>query len=175
MMHLITGGSGSGKSAYAEQQVMEAGEKKRIYVATMMPYGEEGKMRVKRHREMRKEKQFETIESPIRLDKIRIPNRGIVLREDLGNLTANELYDPKGAGVNTAKAVLHGVEILYKQCEHLIVVGNEVFSGGAAYADETDLYLKVLAQIQNGIAARADLVCRVVCGITVYYKGGGKV
>ena len=28
MMHLITGGSGSGKSAYAEQQVMEAGEKK---------------------------------------------------------------------------------------------------------------------------------------------------
>ena len=52
MMHLITGGSGSGKSAYAERQVMEAGEKKRIYVATMMPYGEEGKMRVKRHRDL---------------------------------------------------------------------------------------------------------------------------
>lgn len=87
------------------------------------------------------------------LIKIRIPNRGIVLLEDLGNLTANELYDPKGAGVNTAEAVLYGVEILYKQCEHLIVVGNEVFSGGAEYADETDLYLKALAQIQNGIAA----------------------
>ena len=94
---------------------------------------------------------------------------------DLGNLTANELYDPKGAGINTAEAVLYGVEILYKQCEHLIVVGNEVFSGGTAYADETDLYLKALAQIQNGIAARADYVCRVVCGIPVYYKGGGKI
>mgnify|MGYP000762028840 FL=1 len=94
---------------------------------------------------------------------------------DSGNLTANELYDPKGAGVNTAEAVLYGVEILYKQCEHLIIVGNEVFSGGTAYADETDLYLKALAQIQNGIAARADHVCRVVCGIPVYYKGGEKV
>ena len=47
--------------------------------------------------------------------------------------------------------------------------------GDFAVTDETDLYLKVLAQIQNGIAARADLVCRVVCGIPVYYKGGGKV
>ena len=78
-------------------------------------------------------------------------------------------------GVNTAEAVLYGVEILYKQCEHLIIVGNEVFSGGAAYADDTDLYLKALAQIQNGIAACADHVCRVVCGIPVYYKGGDKV
>ena len=124
---------------------------------------------------MRKEKQFETIESPICLDRIRISNRGTVLLEDLGNLTANELYDPKGAGINTAEAVLHGVEILYKQCKHLIIVGNEVFSGGAEYADETNLYLKVLAQIQNGIAARADNVCRVVCGISVYYKGGERV
>ena len=31
MMHLITGGSGCGKSAYAVQLVLEAGEKKRIY------------------------------------------------------------------------------------------------------------------------------------------------
>ena len=38
-----------------------------------------------------------------------------------------------------------------------------------------DLYLKALAQIQNGIAACADHVCRVVCGIPVYYKGGDKV
>ena len=120
---------------------------------------------------MRKEKQFETIESPISLDKIRIPNRGIVLLEDLGNLTANELYDPKGAGVNTTEAVLYGVEILYKQCEHLIVVGNEVFSGGADYAGDTGRYLKALAQVNNALAARADHVVRVVCGIPVYYKG----
>ena len=43
MMHLVTGGSGSGKSAYAEQQVLEAGDAPRYYIATMMPYGEEGR------------------------------------------------------------------------------------------------------------------------------------
>ena len=132
---------------------------------------EECAKRVEKHRAMRKEKQFETIESPISLDKIRMPNRGIVLLEDLGNLTANELYDPKGAGVNTAEAVLYGVEILYKQCEHLIIVGNEVFSGGADYAGDTGRYLLALAQVNNALAARADAVVRVVCGIPVYYKG----
>ena len=43
MLHLITGGSGSGKSAYAEAQVMSAGIEKKIYIATMIPYGEEGR------------------------------------------------------------------------------------------------------------------------------------
>ena len=43
MMHLVTGGSGSGKSAYAEQQVLAAGDAPRYYIATMMPYGEEGR------------------------------------------------------------------------------------------------------------------------------------
>lgn len=174
MLTLVIGGAASGKSAYAESLTLKY-PLPRYYVATMQVWDEECAKRVEKHRVMRKEKQFETIESPISLDKIRMPNRGIVLLEDLGNLTANELYDPKGAGVNTAEAVLYGVEILYKQCEHLIVVGNEVFSGGAEYADETDLYLKALAQIQNGIAARADHVCRVVCGIPVYYKGGEKL
>ena len=62
MMHLVTGGSGSGKSAYAEQQVLEAGDAPRYYIATMMPYGEEGRRRVEKHRRMRREKHFETIE-----------------------------------------------------------------------------------------------------------------
>ena len=127
-MTLVLGGAASGKSEYAESLVLKT-TGPRYYLATMQVWDEECAKRVEKHRAMRKEKQFETIESPISLDKIRIPNRGIVLLEDLGNLTANELYDPKGAGVNTAEAILYGVEILYKQCEHLIVVGNEVFSG----------------------------------------------
>ena len=174
MLMLVLGGAASGKSAYAESLVLKTGLP-RYYLATMQVWDAECAARVEKHRKMRAQKQFETLECPLHLDRLALPGRGTVLLEDLGNLTANELYDPKGAGVNTAEAVLYGVEILYKQCEHLIIVGNEVFSGGTAYADETDLYLKALAQIQNGIAARADHVCRVVCGIPVYYKGGEKV
>ena len=96
---------------------------------------------------------------------------GTVLLEDLGNLTANELYNPAGAGDAAAEHILQGLDVLAAQCENLIVVSNEVFSGGADYAGDTDRYLLALAQVNNALAARADAVVRVVCGIPVYYKG----
>ena len=67
--------------------------------------------------------------------------------------------------------ILQGLESLAAQCENLIVVSNEVFSGGADYAGDTDRYLLALARVNNALAARADAVVRVVCGIPVYYKG----
>lgn len=42
-MILITGGSGSGKSAYGEKRILEAGEMTRYYIATMEVFGEEGR------------------------------------------------------------------------------------------------------------------------------------
>ena len=56
--------------------------------------------------------------------------------------------------------------------KNLVLVSNEVFSGGADYAGDTDRYLLALAQINNATATRADAVVRVVCGIPRYYKGG---
>ena len=56
--------------------------------------------------------------------------------------------------------------------KNLVLVSNEVFSGGADYAGDTDQYLLALARVNNALAARAENVCRVVCGIPVYYKGG---
>ena len=79
---------------------------------------------------MRAAKQFETVECPLHLDAVHLPARGTALLEDLGNLTANELYDPAGAGPQTAQAILSGLDAVYAQCETLIVVSNEVFSGG---------------------------------------------
>ena len=174
MLTLVLGGAASGKSEYAEALVLRSALP-RYYLATMQVWDAECAARVAKHRKMRAQKQFETLECPLHLDRLALPGRGTVLLEDLGNLVANELYSPGGAGKHTAEAVLAGLERLAAGCDHLIVVSNEVFSGGTAYADETDLYLKALAQIQNGIAARADHVCRVVCGIPVYYKGGEKV
>ena len=55
----VTGGSGSGKSAFAEQQVVDSGIARRIYLATMEAYGEEGRARVERHRALRAGKGFE--------------------------------------------------------------------------------------------------------------------
>lgn len=50
MLMIVTGGSGSGKSAYAEEQIMKLGEGSRIYIATMMSFDAEGDRRIERHR-----------------------------------------------------------------------------------------------------------------------------
>ena len=171
MLTLVVGGAASGKSAYAERLVLQTALP-RYYLATMQVWDAECAARVEKHRRMREEKQFETLECPLHLGVVRLPARGTALLEDLGNLTANELYDPAGAGEAAASAILDGLSQLAAQCEHLIVVSNEVFSGGADYAGDTDRYLKALAQVNNALAARADAVVRVVCGIPVYYKGG---
>lgn len=66
MLILVTGGSGSGKSAYAEELLLaltKQGET-RYYIATMQVFGEEGKEKVGRHKKLRAGKGFLTIESP---------------------------------------------------------------------------------------------------------------
>ena len=171
MLTLVVGGAASGKSEYAERLVLQTALP-RYYLATMQVWDAECAARVEKHRRMRAEKQFETLECPLHLGTVHLPARGTALLEDLGNLTANELYDPAGAGEAAASAILDGLGRLAAQCEHLVVVSNEVFSGGADYAGDTDRYLQALAQVHNALAARADAVVRVVCGIPVYYKGG---
>ena len=170
MLTLVLGGAASGKSEYAESLVLQTAGP-RFYLATMQVWDAECSARVEKHRRMRAAKQFETVECPLHLDAVRLPARGTALLEDLGNLTANELYDPVGAGDNTAEAILAGLDAVAAQCEHLIVVSNEVFSGGTDYAGDTGRYLLALAQVNNAFAARADRVVRVVCGIPVFYKG----
>ena len=171
MIIFVVGGASSGKSAYAEALAVKCALP-RYYLATMQVYDAESTARVERHRALRADKQFATVERPLDLGGLTLPGRGTVLLEDLGNLAANELYAPEGAGENAVRAIVDGVRHLARQSEHLIIVGNEVFSGGADYAGDTDRYLRVLAQASNEIAAMADAVCRVTCGVSVYYKGG---
>lgn len=58
MMHLVTGASASGKSAYAEDLLVLAKSAEKYYIATMRPWGAEGAARVKKHRAMRRERVF---------------------------------------------------------------------------------------------------------------------
>lgn len=171
MLTLVIGGAASGKSACAESLAM-ATPMPRYYLATMQVWDDECAARVERHRRMRAHKGFETIECPLNLASVLLPKRGTVLVEDLGNLAANELYSPEGAGEDSTAAILRGIDHLAAQCDQLILVSNEVFSGGADYAGDTDRYLRVLAAVNNTVAARAENVLRVVCGIPIDYKGG---
>ena len=105
MLTLVIGGSASGKSAFAERLAVQSGLP-RFYVATMRVWDMESERRVARHRDMRREKRFDTLECPIGLDRLILPARGTVLLEDMGHLVANELYAADGAGRDAVEAAV---------------------------------------------------------------------
>ena len=136
----------------------------------MMPFSREDEERIERHRLMRAEKGFHTLERYTNLAELTIEEPGCVLLECLGNLTANELFSESGAGPDTLSAVLQGVYALERQCHDLVVVTNNVFGDGWACTDGTLEYIMTLAEINNTLAARFERVIEVVCGIPVVIK-----
>lgn len=170
MLIVVTGGSGSGKSAFAEQRVLELGEGQRIYLATMMCFDEESKKRIARHRQMRKEKRFSTIERYTDLAGATVPEGSTVLLECMSNLVANEMYAPGSRKEDCVDRILFGLERLESQACHVVVVTNEIFSDGFPYGEETVRYQQYLGEINRRMAGRAQEVTEVVYGIPVLVK-----
>ena len=167
MLTLVVGGAASGKSEFAESLAL-ALPGRRVYVATMEPYGEESLARIDKHRRQRWGKGFLTLERYRDLGGLEVPAGANVLLECMGNLLANELYSPQGGGV---AAVLGGVERLLGRCAHLTIVTNEVFSGGTDYEGDTLRYLRELGAVNRALAARAELAVEVVCACANVLKG----
>lgn len=168
MLTLILGAAASGKSEYAERLVLSQ-PGPHVYLATMEPWGQEGAARVRKHRAARQGRGFLTVERFVGLEKLSLPPDAGVLLEDLGNLAANERFRPDGGGL---EAVLAGIGSLSARVRNLTVVTNEVFSGGRDYEGDTLDYLRDLALVNRRLAARADRVIEVVCGLPDLWKGG---
>ncbi|MCI9546535.1 MAG: bifunctional adenosylcobinamide kinase/adenosylcobinamide-phosphate guanylyltransferase [Lachnospiraceae bacterium] len=170
MLTVITGGSGSGKSAYAEDTILSYGEGERIYIATMFPFDEESHRRIARHRDMRKDKGFRTIECYTGLDKVKVPVGAYVLLECMSNLVANEMYQEGGAKERTVEAVMNGIRWMQEQAARLCVVTNETFSDCQPYDTETRRYQKYLGTINCQMVQMAQSAVEVVYGIPLRLK-----
>ena len=146
MMELVTGGSGSGKSAYAEDRICalyeeyrKTGKKeqKLYYIATMYPYGTETEEKIADHRRRREGKGFRTLEwytnitEKIHQFEASGEALGCVLLECVSNLAANELYMEEGAKDEAVRVVAQAMAMLKKKSCHLVVVTNEIFSESA--------------------------------------------
>ena len=169
MLIFIFGGSGSGKSEYAEQRILEAGKMPRYYVATMEPFGEEGKKRIERHRKLRAGKGFTTVECATHLERLKLPEKGAVLVEDLSNLLSNEIWSEDGRGwsVSLAEDICRTIKNLADGHQIFVVVGNDIHRDGEPQTPEMEHYAALLAECQVRLAAMADEVVEVVCGIPV--------
>lgn len=176
MFSVVTGGSASGKSAYAENEIMKLKEAKPdarlIYLATMVPYGEDTRQRIQRHIGLRAGKGFETVECFGGLKELGWNSNDIVLLECMSNLLADEIYE-KG-NPSPVEDILEGISRICNEAAHLVVVTNEIFSDGIPYEADTVRYINFLGEINRRMAAMADNVTEVVCGIPVPMKNRGE-
>lgn len=175
MVVFITGGSGSGKSEYAEQRAVDLRQLRTgselVYVATMESMDEESKERIERHRNTRADKGFVTRECYTHLEELEVAGQEIILLECLSNLTANEMFSSVGRNSEVVSIIKEGLLRLKEQSKDLIIVGNNVFEDGIKYDDITEQYLKQMAQIHRFLAEQADEVVEVVCGLPFFWKG----
>lgn len=174
MVYLVTGGSGSGKSAYAES-LLSGFEQidNRYYIATMQVYGDEGKKRVERHRKMRAGKGFVTVEQTVQIGEALEPfEASAALVECVSNLTANEMFDETGqrSEQEVVNRVVSGLKQLSKSVKELVIVTNNVFDDGISYDESTMSYIRALARINIELAKWADEVTEVTAGIPVIWK-----
>ncbi|WP_456111700.1 bifunctional adenosylcobinamide kinase/adenosylcobinamide-phosphate guanylyltransferase [Roseburia inulinivorans] len=194
MITLVTGGSGSGKSAYAES-LLSSCEGIKYYIATMQIYDAEGEKKVERHRKLRAGKGFLTIESPMNVGKIRFACDGgseqaqyrqeaerkvqgssekkSALLECMSNLTANEMFTKDGmkSDEEVVEKIVSEIQTLSQKLDNLVIVTNNVFEDGVIYDAGTMEYLRALGRINAALARLADRVAEVVVGIPVELKG----
>lgn len=157
MFVAVTGGSGSGKSAMAEDISQSLCSGPKIYAATMIAYDEESRRRIERHRKQRAGRQFTTLEC-------------------ISNLVANELYNGKDFSMQdpeeTAERIIRGIEHLADRADHLVVVTNEMFQNGTK-DEEMKQYLSVAGQVNRYLMEKADVFIEAVYGLPYFWKGSG--
>ena len=192
MITLVTGGSGSGKSEYAEGLILDSPCSRRFYVATMIAYGKEGRDKVERHRVLRKGKGFITIEKPRNVGEVMVgeyetglsplsrTGRALLL-ECVSNLAANEMFK-EGTGKTEAgeqqggpiqclsHKIAEDIISLAGQVQDMVIVTNEVDRDGICYEPETMEYIRLMGCLNQKLASAADRVVEVVYGIPVLLK-----
>lgn len=170
MRILLTGGSASGKSTYAEKLSLLL-PPPHYYIATMEVTDEEARRKVVRHQQMREGKGFITIEKPKDLGRLHFDEPGTILVECLCNLLANEMFDGEGRILDVYNKILDDLEQLEKRSRHLILVTNEVGSDGYPYTSETQAYIQLLGRLNRAFASRFETLAELTAGIPIALKG----
>jgi len=173
---LVTGGCRSGKSAYA-QGLAESLPGPRAYVATCPVLDEEMRQRIEKHRQARSA-MWQTIEEPVLLaEAIRSASAHAVVLADCLTLWINNLMyqaEQKGQDIgedHVAGQCLTVLDACRSHAGTIIFVTNEVGMGIVPDNALARRYRDLVGRCNQTIAARADVVALVSCGIPLFLKG----
>ena len=186
MSHLIlvTGGTRSGKSSFAEKLCREQNNET-AYIATSVPFDDEMKDRVKKHQQMRPSqwKTYEIYEDvfniipeiaknhkTVILDCVTLMVNNLMFRENLDydEMTTHEV----GAlEERIKKQFVRLIEAVKKTELYFVIVTNEIGLSPVSGNRLTRIYTDIIGRMNQLVAAACDEVYFVVSGIPMRIKG----
>jgi adenosylcobinamide kinase / adenosylcobinamide-phosphate guanylyltransferase len=168
---LVIGGCKSGKSRHA-LHLAEKGASRKIFFATCVPFDEELKERISRHKEER-DGTWKTVDVPVELPEAigAHDEEGAVLLVDCLTLWINNLLmaseDQRRIDENVTKLM---AALSAARCP-VILVSNEVGAGIVPENRLARLFRDAAGVANQRIAAQADEVIYMVAGIPMTIKG----
>lgn len=173
---LVSGGSRSGKSNYAQKKA-ETFDGPKLFIATCPRIDSEIDNRIEKHILDRQGKGWDTIEEQLDLARIIRENISstVILVDCLTLWINNLLYDSnrRKKSVSEEDVVSRCMQILVDARNHhgtVIFVTNEVGSGIVPESPDTRLYRDLVGRCNQFVASRADEVVLVSCGIPLVLK-----
>lgn len=164
---LITGGARSGKSSYAEKLALSLSPHP-VYLATAHVWDEEFRQRVIRHQAARGP-EWTNIEEEKELSKHDVNGR-VVLIDCVTLWCTNFFYESQGNVKQALEAVKQEFNRFTTQEATFIFVTNEIGMGGTSENELQRKFTDMQGWMNQYVAARADEVTLMVCGIPLKIK-----
>ncbi|WP_293763471.1 bifunctional adenosylcobinamide kinase/adenosylcobinamide-phosphate guanylyltransferase [uncultured Aquitalea sp.] len=172
MLHLITGGSRSGKSRYAEQLAARH-DGPVCYVATAEVRDEEFAERVREHRRHRPAHwRWVEAERALAAELLRHDQEDGLLLVDCLGMWLIRFFDDKdeldAAGFAEERALL--LEAVASLQGQLLIVTNEIGWGAMPVSAMARRYGDLLGKLNQDLAAQCDHVTLMACGLPLALK-----
>lgn len=169
MIHLILGGARSGKSRFAEQQVIQSG-KQRLYLATAQALDKEMQQRIIRHQADR-DSHWQTVEEPLhlaqQLNTYNSPEYCILIDCLTLWLTNCLLAQSNDCWPQEKQLLLECFDTLQAD---LILVSNEVGQGIVPMDALSRRFVDEAGWLHQAIAEKADKVSFIAAGLPLTLK-----
>ncbi|MEM6389632.1 MAG: bifunctional adenosylcobinamide kinase/adenosylcobinamide-phosphate guanylyltransferase [Pseudomonadota bacterium] len=167
-MTLVIGGASSGKSAFAERYVAQAGLKK-TYIATAEALDDEMREKISRHRRDRAGHGWDTVEAPRDLSGAlrALDPDDIALVDCVTFWLSNHMMDE----ADWSRELAALCDTLPRLTAPVVLVTNEVGSGGVVATSLGRQFQKAQGLTNQRLAATADLVVQVTAGLPLVLKG----
>jgi len=187
LIHFVLGGARSGKSCFAEQQVLVLAKKynkQAIYIATATAIDDEMTSRINKHQQYRSEL-FQLVESPLELcaTLAKAQSGNVYLLDCLTLWLNNVIFSQQSlqdkelerkVEHHLAQEIEQLIQTLSREFSKkerdIIIVSNEVGLGVIPMGESTRLFVDYCGWLNQGVAKIAQQVTLLTAGIPLTLK-----